>query len=210
MFPIRCRKACPPSTPHPPPAAAPGTPRRDEAIYEAAVALCAEAGFDGMTLEAVAARAGVSKPTIYRRCPEGKAQLVAAAIAWRREAKPKTPDTGSLRGDLLATVRDMVGHMRENAQLAAGLVHQLRTSAELAEIFREHVIEPERARWTGLVERAEARGELAPGAAPSLFGDVAPALIHARMTFPSEPLDEGFVTELVDRVLLPILNPNTP
>ena len=91
----------------------------------------------------------MSKPTIYRRCPEGKAQLVAAAIAWRREAKPAMPDTGSLRGDLLATVRDMVGHMRENAQLAAGLVHQLRTSPELAEIFREHVIEPERARWTG-------------------------------------------------------------
>ena len=107
----------------------PRDPRRDEAIYEAAIALCAEVGYDGMTLEAVATRAGVSKPTIYRRCPEGKAQLVAAAIAWRREAKPAMPDTGSLRGDLLATVRDMVGHMRENAQLAAGLVHQLRTSA---------------------------------------------------------------------------------
>src|SRR5215213_7748485 len=153
------------STPNP--RGRPRDPRCDEAIYEAAVTLCAEAGFDGMTLEAVAARAGVSKPTIYRRCPEGKAQLVAAAIAWRREAKPQSPDTGTLRGDLLATVRDMVAHMRENAQLAAGLVHQLRTSPELAEIFRVHVIEPERARWTIPLERAEARGELAPGAAPA-------------------------------------------
>ena len=189
----------------PAPRGRPRDPRRDEAIYEAAIALCAEVGYDGMTLEAVANRAGVSKPTIYRRCPEGKAQLVAAAIAWRREAKPAMPDTGSLRGDLLATVRDMVGHMRENAQLAAGLVHQLRTSPELAEIFREHVIEPERARWTGLVERAEARGELAPGAAPSVYPDIGPSLIHARMTFPSDPLDDAFATELVDRVLLPIL-----
>ena len=194
----------------PAPRGRPRDPRRDEAIYEAAITLCAEAGYDGMTLEAVAARAGVSKPTIYRRCPAGKAQLVAAAIAWRREAKPQMPDTGSLRGDLVATVRDMVAHMRENAQLAAGLTHQLRRSAELAEIFREHVIEPERARWTGLVERAEARGEVAPGAAPSMFADVGPSLIHARMTFPSEPLDEAFVTELVDGVLLPILNPRTP
>ena len=193
----------------PAPRGRPRDPKRDEAIYEAAIVLLAEAGYEGMTLEAVAARAGVSKPTIYRRCPEGKAQLVAAAIAFAREAKPKAPDTGSLRGDLLATVRDMVAHMRENAQLAAGLVRQLRESAELAEIFREHVIEPERSRWTAIVDRAEARGELAPGSAPSMFPDVAPSLIHARMTFPSDPLDESFVTELVDRVLLPILNPKS-
>ena len=115
--------------------------------------------------------------------------------------------TGSLRGDLLFTVRGMVSHMRENARLAAGLVRQLRESAELAEMFREHVIEPERARWTSIVERAEARGELAPGGAPSIFPDVAPSLIHARMTFPGNELDEAFVTELVERVLLPILNP---
>ena len=191
----------------PAPRGRPRDPKRDEAIYEAAIVLLAEAGYEGMTLEAVAARAGVSKPTIYRRCPEGKAQLVAAAIAFAREAKPKAPDTGSLRGDLLATVRDMVAHMRENAQLAAGLARQLRESAELAEIFREHVIEPERARWTAIVDRAEARGELAPGSAPSMFGDVAPSLIHAHMTFPGDPLDESFVTELVDRVLLSILNP---
>jgi AcrR family transcriptional regulator len=194
----------------PAPRGRPRDPKRDEAIYDAAIALVAEAGYEGMTLEAVAARAGVSKPTIYRRCPEGKAQLVAAAIAHHREAKPQTPDTGSLRGDLLATVRDMVAHMRENAQLAAGLTRQLRESAELAEIFRVHVIAPERARWTGMVERAEARGELAPGAAPSMFPDLAPALIHARVTFPSDPLDEAFITELVDRVLLPTLNPEDP
>ena len=193
----------------PAPRGRPRDPRRDAAIYDATITLLAEAGFDGMTLEAVAARAGVSKPTIYRRCPEGKGQLVAAAIVAHRAAKPPAHDTGSLRGDLLATVRDMVAHMLENAQLAAGLVRQLRESAELAEIFRVHVIEPERARWAGIVERAEARGELAPGSAPSMFGDVAPSLIHAHLTFPREPLDEAFVTELVDRVLLPILNPKS-
>ena len=191
----------------PAPRGRPRDPRRDAAIYEAAIELLAEAGFEGMTLEAVAHRAGVSKPTIYLRCPEGKGQLVAAAIAARRELKPPAHDTGSLRGDLLATVRDMVEHMRENAALAAGLVRQLRESAELAEIFREHVIEPERARWSAIVDRAEARGEVAPGSAPSIFPDVAPSLIHAQMTFPSpNELDDAFVTELVERVLLPILN----
>src|SRR5690349_20127670 len=198
------------ATTTPAPRGRPRDPKRDEAIYEAAIVLLAEAGYEGMTLEAVAARAGVSKPTIYRRCPEGKGQLVAAAIVHHRELKPAPHDTGSLRGDLLATVRDMVAHMRENAQLAAGIVRVLRESAELAEIFRVHVIEPERARWAAIVDRAEARGELDPGSAPSMFVDVAPSLIHAHMTFPGDPLDEAFVTELVDRVLLPILNSPNP
>src|SRR3954453_461410 len=109
----------------------PRDPRRDKAIYDAVLELLAEVGFDRMSLDAVAARAGVSKPTIYRRCPDGKAALVAAAVAFRREAKPATPDTGSLRGDLLAMVRHMTGHMVENAQLAGGISSQLRRSQQL-------------------------------------------------------------------------------
>src|SRR3954471_12819368 len=111
----------------PAPRGRPRDPRRDEAIYDAVLELVAEVGVDRMSLDAVAARAGVSKPTIYRRCPDGKGQLVAVAIAWRREAKPSTPDTGSLREDLLAMVRNMRTHMAENAQLAGGLTSQLRT-----------------------------------------------------------------------------------
>jgi AcrR family transcriptional regulator len=189
----------------PAPRGRPRDPRRDQAIYDAVLELLAEVGFDRMSLDAVAARAGVSKPTIYRRCPDGKAALVAAAIAFHREAKPSTPDSGSLREDLLAMVRDMSEHMTANAHLAGGLMSRLRTSAELREIFSEHVIEPERDRWRLLLERAAARGEIAPGAT-ELFPDVGPSLIHGRVSFGSEPLDEAFAVELVDRVLLPILN----
>src|SRR4051794_32041046 len=166
----------------PAPRGRPRDPRRDEAIYDAVLGLLAEVGFDRMSLDAVAARAGVSKPTIYRRCPDGKAALVAAAIAFHREAKPSTPDTGSLRGDLLAMVRLMSEHMVENAHLAGGLMGQLRSSSELRAIFSEHVIERERDRWRLLLERAVARGEIAPGAT-ELFPDVGPSLIHGRVSF---------------------------
>jgi len=189
----------------PAPRGRPRDPRRDQAIYDAVLELLAEVGFDRMSLDAVAARAGVSKPTIYRRCPDGKAALVAAAVAFRRAAKPGAPDTGSLREDLLEMVRHMSENMVENAHLAGGLAGQLRTSAELRAIFAEHVIEPERDRWRLLLERAEARGEIVPGAT-ELFPDVGPSLIHGRVSFGSEPLDEAFAVELVDRVLLPILN----
>jgi len=197
------------ATTTPAPRGRPRDPRRDEAIYDAVVELLVELGFDRMSLDAVAARAGVSKPTIYRRCPDGKAALVAAAIAFHRDAKPPTPDTGSLREDLLAMVRQMAGHMVENAQLAGGLMGQLRRSPQLREIFAEHVIEPERDRWRLLLERAAARGEIAPGAT-DLFPDVGPSIIHGRVSFGSEPLDDAFAVELVDRVLLPILRHDNP
>jgi AcrR family transcriptional regulator len=80
----------------------PRDPRRREAILHAAIALVAEVGYDRMTVEALAHRAGVSKPTIYRRWPQGKPAIVAEAIHAKRAAAGPPPDTGSLRGDLLA------------------------------------------------------------------------------------------------------------
>ena len=58
-----------------------------------------------MTVDALAARAGVSKPTIYRRWPGGKPEIVVEAIRTKRAASAALPDTGSLRGDLLAHAR---------------------------------------------------------------------------------------------------------
>src|SRR5690242_7254674 len=172
----------------PAPRGRPREPRRDEAIYDAVVSLVAEVGFDRMSLDAVAARAGVSKTTIYRRCPKRKGQLVAAAVTGRHAAKPAAPDTGSLRGDLLAMVRQLCMDITENAALAAGLTSQLRASPELAQIFRDTVIEDERARWRLALERAAERGEIA-GPVTSLFPDIGPSVIHGRMTAATEPLD---------------------
>jgi AcrR family transcriptional regulator len=186
----------------------PRDPERDAAIFDAALSLVAEVGYDRMSIDAVAARAGVSKPTIYRRCPEGKAQLVVQAVLARHDEKPPMPDTGSLRGDLLAMVTRICTGISEDSKLAVGLTTQLRSSDELCAIFREHVVAAERARWALLLARAAERGELR-GRPSELFVDVGPALIHTRMLI-TEPLDDAFATELVDGVLLPILtNPDT-
>ena len=193
----------------PPHRGRPRDPKRDAAIFDAALSLVCELGYDRMSLDAVAARAGVSKPTIYRRCPEGKGQLVAHAVLSRRDARPPLPDTGSLRGDLLAAVDQMIRKHSDDAELAAGLTSQLRHSTELRQIFHEHIIAAERARWGEVVARAVARGELRHPDVTPLFPDVGPSLIHARMTISAEPLDDGFAAELVDRVLIPILT-NTP
>src|ERR1700742_756538 len=86
----------------------PRDPQRREAILRAAITLVAEVGYDRMTVEALAARAGVSKPTIYRRWPGGKPEIVADAIRSKHADGDHTPDTGSLRGDLLAFLSSMI------------------------------------------------------------------------------------------------------
>jgi AcrR family transcriptional regulator len=185
----------------------PRDPRREAAIFDAALELLAEVGYDRMSVDAVAARAGVSKPTIYRRCPDGKAQLVTEAIRIRRAEHPPVPDTGSLRGDLLAAVRDAFAKVKDHARLAAGIMSVLRESEEFAAIFREHIAGAEHEKWQELVDRAVARGELTAGTASPLFADIAPSLIHTRALYTDDPLGDAFATELVDRILLPVLQP---
>jgi AcrR family transcriptional regulator len=184
----------------------PRDPARDARILDAAVALVAEVGYDRATVEAIAERAGVGKPTIYRRFT-GKAEIVAAAIRARKGDEPPA-DTGSLRGDLRARVHALRTSLSaEDVQLAAGITRLLRSSDELAALFREHVVAVERARWSAILERAAARGELPGGAqdVTPLVGDIAPAIVFSRVMFSGDPLDDAFVDDLVDRVLLPAI-----
>jgi AcrR family transcriptional regulator len=184
----------------------PRDPQRRQAILEAAMDLVAEVGYDRATVDAIAARAGVSKPTLYRHWPHGKPELVADALRERRGEAGRTPDTGSLRGDLLALVAMQTSHLHEDVHLACGLLTQLRTSEELATVMHEHVIAEERSRFTTILERATARGELPAGQVSPLFADVAGAVVFTRVTITAEPVDAAFAEELVDHVLLPILN----
>jgi AcrR family transcriptional regulator len=183
----------------------PRDPRRDEAIRDAVLTLLAGVGYERMSVDAIAAAAGVSKPTIYRRWP-GKHALVADAIRCHPHMRAAAPDAGSLRADLLAAVRQAADHQLESAHLTAGLAGRMRESDELAGLVREHAIEVVRRRFRTLLERAAQRGELPAAAAVSpLFADVAPSVIHARVLLSVEPVDDAFAAELVDHVLLPIV-----
>src|SRR6185295_9014445 len=179
----------------------PRDPQRRQAILEAALALVAEVGYDRTTVDAIATRAGVSKPTLYRRWPHGKPELVADAIRERHAEAGQTPDTGSLRGDLLALVAIQTGQLLEDVHLACGLLSAMRTSPELAHVMQDHVIAEERARFAEVLARAGIE-HVSP-----LFADIAGALIFTRVTITGEPVDHAFAEELVDRVLLPIANP---
>jgi AcrR family transcriptional regulator len=187
----------------------PRDPRRREAILRAAIELVAEIGYDRMTVEALAARAGVSKPTIYRRWPGGKRDIVVDAIRSKHPDGESLPDTGSLRGDLLGLLCTGLEHDGdEDVKLAGGLISQLRESEELARIMREEVVAHGRKQYDTLLARAFARGEIAPGTRITpLFHDIAGSVIFTRAIVTGEPLDRPFLEELVDHVLLPLIKP---
>jgi len=182
-----------------------GRPRdanRDVAILDATLHLLTEVGYDQLSMESVAARAGVAKTTIYRRYDD-KAALVAAAADHRAGGTPPEPGPGGLRDNLLALVRWLAGQIAEQeigllGALFAGMRSDPRLAAEMRRILRR-----DEAAMTGNPLRAHGE-QLAPQAA-ELFAEVAPAVIVHRIVVAGQTCDDRFVEHLVDDILLPLL-----
>jgi AcrR family transcriptional regulator len=179
---------------------------RDAAICDATLALLLEVGYDRMSMDAVAARAHASKATIYRRWP-GKQELVLDAVRARGVGLTVAEDTGSLRGDLVATYRSAIhGSAADDADLIAGVLRAMRTAPELADCVRSQVIESKCDVSRVIVARAIARGELPAETDPLILHEVASALWFHRVLVVGGPVDDVFIAHVVDDVLMPLLD----
>jgi AcrR family transcriptional regulator len=143
---------------------APGRPRdarRDEAILRATLEILLADGYQALTIESVAGRAGVGRPTIYRRWPSKPALVVAALVESSRLAVPEV-DTGSLRDDLLAVQRHQIELMNApmTRRVTAGLIADLATDPELAERYISQYLLPRRDAVWKVLQRGIDRGEL--------------------------------------------------
>ena len=177
---------------------------RESAIREAALELLAEVGYDRMSMDAVAARARASKATIYRRWP-GKRELVVDALRCRVPETIEPPDTGSFRGDLMATLAAAAdGFVADDTALLAGVLRAMRAAPEIAEETRQQLFESKHAIGRTIVRRAVARGELGPDADPGVLFEVAPALMFFRVLVTGEPVDAEFLAHVTDDVLIPL------
>jgi AcrR family transcriptional regulator len=146
----------------------PGRPRdthRDEAILRATLEILNAEGYKGLTIDGVAARAGVGRPTIYRRWAS-KAELVVAALTDTVHIAVPDVDTGSLRRDLVAMQRRQIALMNspESRRITAGLVADLATDPDLGHMYVSEYLAPRRAIVFRVLQRAVDRGELAPDA----------------------------------------------
>ena len=135
---------------------------RDLVLREAALALLAEVGYDRLTMDAVAARAGAAKTTIYRRWRD-KAELVVDALD-NLKGIPDVPDTGSLRQDLCALAESTAGAQGKfGAQMTIGMVNAVAHDARLRRVFQEKFLAPRMAGFRQVFEQAIARGEMPDG-----------------------------------------------
>lgn len=175
---------------------------REREILDATLHVLAEVGYDRLTLDAVAAEAKASKATLYRRW-NGKAQLVIDALI-SHMGEPVTTDTGTLRGDLIATYCGMGGVTdRQQMALVGSLITAVSRDPEFAEVYRRDVIAPKIAVNDAIFERAKARGEITPDVDLALISPCLPGIVLHRLFFLGETPTEDLITRVIDQVILP-------
>ena len=142
---------------------------KEQAILQATRELLVECGVQGLTIEKVAARAGVAKTTIYRRWRD-KDELALAVVLDMVEQVVKLPELGDTRAELLAFVNAAVKVLGSTlmGRVMQGLVSDLATDPELAKAFRERVVSVRDSEVERLVERGIARGDLRPDTDPGM------------------------------------------
>jgi AcrR family transcriptional regulator len=177
---------------------------RQQAILRATYELLGETGYQGLRVDAVAARAQASKATLYRHWPT-KAQLVGDAVRFCKGVGEALPDTGTLRGDLVAWFAGIAENIAgEEGHVFAGMFVALHTEPELADQLRA-LRDSKVPLAEAVLARAVERGELRPGANGSLIDEIVPPLLFMRRFALGEPIDQAYVEHLVDDIILPLL-----
>jgi AcrR family transcriptional regulator len=177
----------------------------DTALLTSTQDLLLEEGFDRVSVDSVAARAGVGKAAIYRRW-SGKTALVVAAVAELNRVPP-VPDTGGLREDLLACARTFVRNERTQRVLA-GLMTAMVHDDELRTAAHDALGGPFTRLFSEVMTRAVERGQALASADAEAVSQVFPALAFHRGAALGLPVDEEFVVRVVDNLLMPLLRPN--
>ena len=177
---------------------------REAEILEATLELLASAGYDRLTMDAVAAGAKASKATLYRRWTT-KAELVVDALDRARGA-PALPevDTGSLRGDLLASSCDKYGLSDERTHaVMASVITALHHDTEFCTAFLDRIVRPKLDVSRSIFERARARGEVSPDTDIDLLAPALAAIVLHRSFVLKQPIDDETVARIVDCIVLP-------
>src|SRR3712207_745629 len=174
----------------------PRDPSRGGVIRAAILRLLAEVGYSALTMDAVAAEAGVGKATIYRRW-RTKHDLVVDTLSAINRAIAVPPDTGSVEGDIRALM-DLIATTVQSPAGAAvrSLLPAMQYQPALVDAFRNGPLAAWRGAFSAMWARAEARGEVRAGMDRSVTGEAISALIVQRWLLTGEPLDTAYVDEI--------------
>ncbi|WP_202125811.1 TetR/AcrR family transcriptional regulator [Actinomadura physcomitrii] len=169
-----------------------GRPRSEtarRAILDAAMSELQEHGYAALTMQGIAATAGVGKQTIYRWWPS-KADVVLDGLVELADKRITVPDTGSLPGDLTAF---LAATFKERGQrpVLIGLMAEALLDPAFARAFRDRFLFSRRAALRGILDRAAERGEIAAGTDPELLMDIVYGVLWYRLMLDHAPLDEA-------------------
>ena len=181
-----------------------GRPRSavaDASILEAATELFCDLGYEGLSFEGVAAKAGVGKTTIYRRYPT-KLDLVMAVNGCLSAGMMPEPNTGRLRDDLVVLARNFHAML---SQTDAGRAIPKVLAAKLAnpELARAHeaFVAGRRDITIGVIRRGIERGELPSETDPTLIADLITGPLFLRVFVTGQPVTRRYIDALVDQIL---------
>jgi AcrR family transcriptional regulator len=188
----------------PAPRGRPRSARAHEAILQAAAGLLLERGLEAVSMDEVAARAGVSKATIYRWWPSKETLALDALYTEWSAVVPAPRDTGSLRGDLiqlLAPWAHLVGTQHRYAAVVAALLAEARTDEDFAAEYQRRVLQPRRDQARAIFDRAIERGEISQELDVEVALDLVYGPFYHRLLQGHAPLDAAFVVSAVDLAL---------
>jgi AcrR family transcriptional regulator len=182
-----------------------GRPRSEAArlaILNAAAELLLEHGLAAVSMDQVAAHAGVSKATIYRWWPT-KESLALDALYHEWEGVPPATDTGSLRGDLLAQLRPWarLANRRPYARIVTALLAQAHSDPDFAREYRERFLQPRREPARAALRRAIERGEIPADTNVEIALDLLYGPIYHRLLHGHGAVNDRFVRQVVDMAL---------
>ena len=184
----------------------PGRPRSEaaeRAILEAVLGLLSEGvPYGSLSMEQVATRAGVGKATVYRRWRSRGALALDAFMAEFQALQP-LPDTGTLRGDLLAALRSWVRAVTRTpaGRILAGLIAAAQDDPELAAAWRARVLEPMRGQHRIMLRRAIARGEIPASTDTDVALDLLYGAAYHRLLQGHRPLSDTFIRRVVEVIV---------
>ena len=174
------------------------------AILAATIALLLDEGLHAMSMDDVADRAGVSKATIYRWWASKELlALDALSTEWAVPTPTRRADTGSLRGDLLASLRPWIRQLNEKpyGRVIAGLVAEAQIDPEFAKLYNEHFVQPRRDAARRILLRAAARGEIPADTDFEVSLDLLYGPIYHRLLHLHAPINDRFTKDVVDAVI---------
>lgn len=180
----------------------------EHALLQAAWEELVAVGYANLTMEGVADRASTSKAVLYRRWPSRPALVLAAMRQQAPLLSGEVPDTGTLRGDVLALLRRISQRLSDvGPEVIHGLLAEYFRDAELFSYLQAQVLQVGTGVMYTILQRAAERGEVAPDAINPRIATLPVDLARHELLVTRAPVPDAVLVEIVDEMFLPLVRP---